>query len=75
MLIVNEMPKTGSFVMVWGDPDNLFGESFKYIDDVLHVWGVSHEYDDGVVYEDWIADHYWEVSSIMTDDDTKFIVK
>lgn len=74
MFIVNEMPKIGSFVMIWGDPDNLFSESFKYIDEVLHIWGMSPDVGDGNVYETWIDD-YWEVSSIMNDEDTKFIVK
>lgn len=73
MKIVNEMPKTGSFVMIWGDPDHLFSESFKYIDGVLHNWCIIGDDDDGNVYEDWIED-YWESSSIMTDANTKFIV-
>lgn len=74
MKIVDTMPQNGAFVMIWGDPDNLFSESFKYIDEVLHNWCIIGEDDDGHVYESWIED-YWELSSIMKDVDTKFIVK
>jgi len=75
MKIFDTMPQNGAFVMIWGAPDNLSCESFKYIDEVLHIWGVSREdWPEDDVYETWIED-YGELSSIMNDDDTKFIVK
>jgi len=71
MKIVNEMPKTGSFVMVWKSNNDLYSDSFKYIDGVLHVWCFDDEED---ILESWVEEDISVYHIILNECNPKFIV-
>lgn len=52
MKIIKEMPQNGAFVMVWEWDGELHSDSFKYINDVLHVWDYEDQ-DCGI--QEWIV--------------------
>ncbi|ASU00343.1 hypothetical protein [Aeromonas phage AS-yj] len=74
MKIVDTMPQNGAFVMVLEWDDELHSDSFKYIDNVLHVWDIP---DMDTSLSEWIevnlSDYYHRC--VFEECNVKYIVK
>lgn len=74
MKIVDTMPQNGAFVMVWEWDNELHSDSFKYIDNVLHVWEVEPNYYDSFTPE-WVVVSLDNYRCVFKDCNVKYIVK
>ena len=72
MTLVDEMPKSGSFVAVSSRNGFIFSGQYTYIDGKLNILCHGGDYGDGVV---WKEIYQFEIDDMVSNRSVKYLVE